>query len=186
MRSKWFRGLKRSADAALEKNEIPTLTLTNWNPLLQAVLKRVSSLEDTDLFLIYFSTYSRRGRFGEAPTLVVGGVQPLISASKYPVAVFINASGLIEEGIEPGSEVLGWARAGFDAQEGRSGQSFGAGPLSEQQFASAFLSAMDVFAMFYGVSALGHILTLGDPLFEEILDATPGLARRKAGKYQIK
>lgn len=182
----WFRGLKKSTETSLTKTKIPTATMANWDPLLQAVLNRVSRLEDTDLFLVYFTSEAKWRRFGEAPTLVIGRVKPLMNKVNDPLDVFINASGLIAEGIEPGSEVIGWARAGFDVQESKTGKSFGAGPLPEQEFAQAFLSAMDVFAMFYGVSANSQIVTLGDPLFEEILDATPGLVRRKPGKYQLK
>ena len=186
MIANWLKGFIKSSETSLSKTRIPTATLANWDPLLHAVLNRVSRLEDTDLFLVYFTTEAKWRRFGEAPTLVIGRVKPLMNKVNDPVDVFINASGLIAEGIEPGSEVIGWARAGFGVQEGKSGKSFGAGPLPEKEFASAFLSAMDVFAMFYGVSAQSKIVTLGDPLFEEIMDSTAGLIRRKPGKYQLK
>lgn len=182
----WFRGLKRSTGTSLSKTKIPTATLANWDPLRQAVFNRISRMEDTDLFLVYFTTEAKWRRFGEAPTLVIGRVEPMLGKAHDPLGVFINASGLIAAGIEPGSEVIGWSKAGFDVQDGKSGKSFGAGPLSEKEFAQAFLSAMDVFAMIYGVSSQSQIVTLGDPLFESILDATPGLARRKPGKYQLK
>ncbi len=89
-----------------------------------------------------------------------------------PPHVFINASGCIAEGIKSGSEVIGWSRAGFDVQQSKRGKSFGAGPLSEKEFAQAFLYAIHGLSMVYGVSANSHFVTLGDPLFDEILGAT--------------
>lgn len=185
MIANWFRGLKKSSETSLSKTKIPTATFANWDPLLRAVLNRVSRLEDTDLFLVYFTTEAKLRRFGEAPTLVIGRVKPLMSSMNDSVDVFINASGVTADGIDPGSEVIGWARAGFDFQESKGAKSFGLGPLSEKDFAPAFLSALDVFAMFYGVSSNSHIVTLGDPIFEEVLDATPDLVRLKPGKYRL-
>lgn len=181
----WFRGLNRSTQTSLSKTKIPTATLANWDPLLHGVMERVSHFDQTDLFMIRFRNPRSNQAFGEHPTLVIGAFEPLIAPKHEQGSLFINASGLVDSGTVPGTQEIGWNRAGFHTQKGKRGDTFGKGPMSFAELPAALVSALDVFAMFYGVSERSAIVTLGDPEFEQILDRTDGIRRTALGSYQL-
>jgi len=112
-------------------------------------------------------------------------VEPLIPSKDAQASLFIHASGLLDSGTVPGTEEIGWIRAGFDAQKGKKGNTFGKGPMSFAELPVALVSALDVFAMFYGISERSLIVTLGDPEFEQILGRTFGIRRKALGSYQL-
>lgn len=177
--------MKNATSTALSRNRIPAATLANWDPLLLAVMERVSQFDQTDLFMIRLRKPKSNQTFGDYPALVIGVVEPLISSKHEQASLFIHASGLIDSETVPGTEEIGWNRAGFDTQKGKKGNTFGKGPMSFAELPAALVSALDVFAMFYGVTERSSIVTLGDPEFEEILDRTEGVKRRTLGNYQL-
>ncbi len=185
MIANWLKGLKKSTGTSLSKTKILIATLTHWDPLLQAVMERVSQFEETELFMIRFRNPKSKNFLGQYPTLVVGRVEPWLASGKLPDDLFIHAFGLIDSETVSGTEEVGWEKAGFDVQKSKKGNSFTRGPVSLTELPAALLSALDVFEMFYGVTERSSIAPLGDPGFEQILNRTPGMARRPSGNYQL-
>jgi hypothetical protein len=181
----WLKGLKNSAGTSLSKTKILIATLTHWDPLLQAVMERVSQFEETELFMIRFRNPKSKHVFGEHPTLLIGALDPVPASKDRQVLLFIHAYGLIDSETVSGTEEVGWEKAGFDVQKSKKGNSFTRGPMSLTELPAALLSALDVFEMFYGVTERSSIAALGDLGFEQILNRTPGMARRPSGNYQL-
>jgi hypothetical protein len=182
----WLKGLKKSTGTSLSKTKILIATLTHWDPLLQAVMERVSQFEETELFMIRFRNPKSKNFLGQYPTLVVGRVEPLLAPRNLSDDLFIHAFGLIDSETLRGSEETGWLRAGFDIQQSKKGVTFGKGPMKLSDLPASLLSALDVFTMFYGVTDESLIIILGDPDFEKILEQTAGLRRLRPGAYRLR
>jgi hypothetical protein len=180
-----LRGFKQSADTSLSQTNAPYAIFTNWDPLLQAVVERVSQFEETDLSMIRSRTPRSKHVLGEYPTLVVGRLEPLLASATLPADLFIHAFGLIAPETVPGSEERGWLRAGFDVQRGKRRATFGKGPLHLNDLPASFLSALDVFSMFYGVTDESLIITLGDPELEQALERTAEIHKVRAGRFLL-
>jgi hypothetical protein len=182
----FFRLVRSKGKAGeIDRRKVEVKTLTNWEPLIMAVMQHVPQFDVTNLFMIRFRNPKSKHVFGEHPTLLIGGLDPVPASKDRQVLLFIHAYGLIGSETVSGTEQVGWEKAGFDVQKSKKGNSFTRGPVSLTELPAALLSALDVFEMFYGVTERSSIAALGDPGFEQILNRTPGMVRRPSGNYQL-